>query len=293
MNTAPASPASESASPPASPASVTGSTAVTPTEGRHVLHAFFSIDRAAWQALKKNRRQRAAEDFVAAANRIPDCPGGQLILFSNVGPKADLGFMFLADDLHDVDRASKQLQSALGAGVLRPVFSYLSMTERSEYTTSEEEYMTQLAQEEGLSADSPEMADKMDAFRARMAKYTRDRLYPNLPNWPVVCFYPMSKRRVPSQNWYALPFTERRQLMLGHARVGRGYAGRVLQLITGSTGLDQMEWGVTLFARSLSDIKSIVYEMRFDPVSAQYADFGDFYIGLSMPATELLPRLAL
>jgi chlorite dismutase len=269
------------------------STTVPTTEGRHVLHAFYSLDRTAWQNLKKNRRQRALEDFKSATRTVADCPGGQLVLFSCVGPMADLGFIFLADDLHDLDRAGKQLQAALGPGVLRPVSSYLSLTERSEYTTSEEEYMAQVTAEEGLAPDSPEMSDKRDAFRARMAKYTRDRLYPNLPSWPVVCFYPMSKRRAPSQNWYALPFAERRQLMLGHARVGRTYSGRILQLITGSTGLDSMEWGVTLFARSLSEVKAIVYEMRFDPVSAHYADFGDFFIGLQMPAGELLNRLEL
>lgn len=266
---------------------------VPTTEGRHVLHAFYAVDRTAWQGLKKNRRQRALEEFRAAAGSVADCPGGQLVLFSCVGPKADLGLIFLADDLHDLDRAGKRLQSSLGPGVLRPTYSYLSLTERSEYTTTEEEYMAQVTAEEGWAADSPEMSDKIDAFRARMSKYLRDRLYPNLPAWPVVCFYPMSKRRVPSQNWYALPFDERRKLMLGHARVGRGYAGRILQLITGSTGLDTMEWGVTLFARSLSEVKAIVYEMRFDPVSAEYADFGDFFIGLQMPANELLGRLEL
>ena len=127
-----------------------------------------------------------------------------------------------------------------------------------------------------------------------MAKYLKDRLTPNLPDWPVICFYPMSKRRAAAgQNWYALDFPTRKKLMSGHARVGRNYAGRVLQLITGSTGLDDMEWAVTLFAKTTSDIKAIVYEMRFDEVSAQYAEFGEFFIGLQMPLDSLFARLSL
>ena len=141
---------------------------------------------------------------------------------------------------------------------------------------------------------SPEFEEKMAGFRARMAKYLSDRLQPLLPDWPVVCFYPMSKRRAgPGQNWYALDFPSRRKLMGGHARVGRTYAGRVLQLITGSTGLDDMEWAVTLFAKTTSEIKAIVYEMRFDEVSAQYAEFGEFFIGLQMPLDSLFARLNL
>jgi len=126
-----------------------------------------------------------------------------------------------------------------------------------------------------------------------MTKYLKDRLEPNLPDWPVVCFYPMSKRRVPGQNWYALDFDARKKLMAGHARVGRTYAGRVLQLITGSTGLDDGEWGVTLFSRTTSEIKSIIYEMRFDEVSAQYAEFGEFFIGIQMPLDSLYARLGM
>jgi chlorite dismutase len=133
----------------------------------------------------------------------------------------------------------------------------------------------------------------MRQFHERMEKYLKDRLYPNMPDWPVFCFYPMSKRRSENQNWYALPFEDRRKLMLGHARVGRQYSGRVRQLITGSTGLDDWEWGVSLFAHDIFDVKSIVYDMRFDEVSARYADFGEFYVGLQMPVDELFRRLQL
>lgn len=266
---------------------------ILPTEGRHVVHLFYQIERSVWDVMD-GRAQIAAKTALAeAVKEIRALPGTQLLHFSMVTPKADLGFMLLTPDLQQADAAAKRLGVSLGADVLSPVFSWLSMTERSEYTTSEEEYSQQLVTGEKLAAGSPEHGEKLEAFRTRMAKYLRDRLEPNLPDWPVVCFYPMSKRRVPGQNWYALDFEARKKLMAGHARVGRTYSGRILQLITGSTGLDDGEWGVTLFSRTTSDIKAIVYEMRFDAVSAEYAEFGEFFIGIQMPLDALFARLML
>lgn len=267
---------------------------VLPVEGRHVLHLFFRIDYTAWDLLEGSHRIAAKTALASLIQEIRATPGTQLLTFSIISPKADLGFMLLTSDLHIADAYAKQLALALGPGILMPEFSWFSMTERSEYTTSESEYAQQLEREENIAADSPEAKEKVEAFRTRMAKYLKDRLEPNLPDWPVVCFYPMSKRRGGTgQNWYALDFDARRKLMGGHARVGRKYAGRVLQLITGSTGLDDMEWGVTLFARTTSEIKAIVYEMRFDEVSAHYAEFGEFFVGLQMPLDLLFARLNL
>jgi hydrogen peroxide-dependent heme synthase len=217
----------------------------------------------------------------------------QLLTFAIVSPKADIGFMLLTDDLHVANGIEKKLTLSLGAEVLHPAFSFYSLTERSEYTTNEEDYAASLVGEKGLSRDSAELEQAIAEFRERMKKYVQDRLYPNMPDWPVFCFYPMTKRRNAGQNWYALPFEKRKDLMLGHGRIGRQYAGRVRQLITGSTGLDDAEWGVTLFAHDVFDIKSIVYQMRFDEVSAQYADFGEFYLGLQLPLDELFQRIQL
>jgi peroxiredoxin len=266
---------------------------VLPAEGRHVLHAFFRLDRARWNTLTAPQKDQAKVRFLELAAALSERPATQLLLLSHIGPEADWGFMLLIDDLRELDRASKALAGAFGPGVAIPVLQYFSLTESSEYTTSTDEYLQSLEKDEGLKPDSAEWSEKRTAFESRMKKYLHDRLYPNLPDWPVVCFYPMSKRRVVGQNWYALPFAERKELMKGHARVGRTYAGRILQLITGSTGLDAMEWGVTLFAREVSEIKAIVYEMRFDPVSAEYADFGDFTIGLQMKAEALWQTLGL
>lgn len=267
---------------------------VYPVEGRHVVHLFFRVDYAAWDLLEGSQRIVAKTALASLVQEIRATPATQLLTLSIVSPKADLGFMLLTRDLQTADSHAKQLALALGPGILTPEFSWLSMTERSEYTTSESDYARQLEHDEKVVPGSPDFEEKMVAFRTRMAKYLRDRLEPNLPDWPVVCFYPMSKRRAgPGQNWYALDFETRKKLMSGHARVGRQYAGRVLQLITGSTGLDDMEWAVSLFARTTSEIKAIVYEMRFDEVSAQYAEFGEFFIGLQMPLDSLFARLNL
>jgi len=266
---------------------------ILPHEGRHVIHLFFQIEHTQWGVLDPQEQREAKTALAGLVSEIRSLPDTQLLTFSVVTPKADLGFMMLTPDLQVADEMSKRLALALGPGVLTPTFSWLSMTERSEYTTSEEEYSATLQEEEGLASGSAAHGEKLEAFRARMAKYLKDRLQPNLPDWPVVCFYPMSKRRVPEQNWYALTFAERKKLMGGHARVGRTYSGRVLQLITGSTGLDDGEWGVTLFARTTSEIKAIIYEMRFDEVSAVYAEFGEFFIGIQMPLDALYHRLGL
>ena len=267
---------------------------VLPVEGRHVLHLFFRVDYAAWDLLEGNHRIAAKTTLASLVQEIRATPATQLLTFSIVSPKADLGFMLLTSDLHIADAYAKQLTLALGPGILMPEFSWFSMTERSEYTTSESEYAQQLEREENVAPESAAAKEKIEAFRTRMTKYLKDRLEPNLPDWPVICFYPMSKRRGGAgQNWYTLDFDSRKKLMGGHARVGRKYSGRVLQLITGSTGLDDMEWGVTLFARTTSEIKAIVYEMRFDEVSAHYAEFGEFFVGLQMPLDLLFARLNL
>ncbi len=267
--------------------------AILPTEGLHVVHLFFRVEHSQWELLDPKAKIAAKTALAELVREVRALPQTQLLLFSIVTPKADLGFMLLTPDLQVADAMAKRLALALGPDILTPTFTWLSMTERSEYTTSEEEYATTLIQEEGLAKDSPEFTEKIETFRARIEKYLQDRLYPNMPDWPVACLYPMSKRRAPGQNWYALDFDSRKKLMAGHARVGRTYAGRVRQLITGSTGLDDEEWFVTLFAHTTSELKSIVYEMRFDEVSTQYAEFGEFLIGIQLPLDSLYARLNL
>lgn len=261
---------------------------VIPLEGWHVLHLFYRIEYGQWQLLTADEQRRAKTRLAELVQEIRATPHTQLLTFSIVTPKADLGFMLLTPDLQTANAFEKRLSLALGPDVLTPAFSYLSMTESSEYTTSTADYTAQLEAEA-----HPEPEKALADFQQRMAKYLHDRLYPSLPAWPVICFYPMAKRRGEQDNWYALPFADRKRLMAGHAKIGRTWHGKILQLITGATGLDDSEWGVTLFAHDTFHIKGIVYEMRFDEVSARYGDFGEFYLGLQAPLDQLFQRLVL
>jgi hydrogen peroxide-dependent heme synthase len=255
--------------------------AVTPSEGWGVLHLFYGVDR-----------ERAAEPGgakgVLEAVEALEADGHQALVSATLGHKADLGVMALGPDLARL----QAFQTEMAAAPLTPAWSYLSLTELSEYMSTEEEERARLAAHtDGLSAEAIE--ERIEAWRARMAKYREDKLHPLLPRKRLMCFYPMSKRREEGANWYALPFEERRRLMGGHARVGMGYAGRVLQLITSSFAFDDWEWGVTLLADDPLALKDILYEMRFDEVSARYAEFGPFYVGLLGHPADVLRRVGL
>ncbi|GAA5123591.1 heme-dependent peroxidase [Luteolibacter yonseiensis] len=269
-------------------------TPLVPREGWHVMHLFYHVDHAQWSLYSDEEKRQAKTRLTELVQEIRSTPDTHLLVFSIATPKADLGFMLLTPDLQMANSYEKQLTLSLGAGVLSPAYSYLSMTESSEYTTTSAQYAEEtLVAEKGLAEGSPEFVAAMKEFDERMAHYLKHRLYPVLPDWPVICFYPMAKRRNGGDNWYSLDFEARKNLMAGHARVGRTYSGRILQLITGSTGLDEYEWGVTLLAKDTIDVRHIVYEMRFDEVTARYGEFGDFYIGMQLPLDVLFRRICL
>jgi chlorite dismutase len=203
----------------------------------------------------------ADPDAITAAVKAAEAEGDQVVTVAVLGHKADLGFMALGPDLWRLRR----LQTALAEAGLEVVDSYVSLTEISEYAQGVPDEMKQA------------------------------RLFPQLPPegkcaW---CFYPMSKRRNVGANWYTLPYDERHALMMEHGKSGRTFAGRVLQVITGSTGIDDYEWGVTLFAVNPDDLKEVVYTMRYDEASAIYAEFGPFYTGVVGSPEEVLSELAL
>jgi peroxiredoxin len=214
-----------------------------------------------WGVLHLFLRARPGFDAEAVVDAVKSfrAAAHQDVTFAVLGHKADVGVLAVGPDLWRL----RLLQTELAASGLDLADSYLSLTEVSEYA-------------EGMPPERLE-----------------PRLHPKLPpeGKPVVCFYPMSKRREVSGNWYMLPFEERRALMEGHGRKGREFAGRVLQLVTGSTGLDDWEWAVTLFATDPAAIKQCVSEMRFDPASAVYADFGPFVTGLVAPVEEVLAQV--
>ncbi|MFT6178379.1 MAG: chlorite dismutase [Akkermansiaceae bacterium] len=271
-------------------------TPLVPAEGWHVMHLFYSIDHTQWSLLSDSEQRQAKTELSELVQEIRSHEDTQLLVFAVATPKADIGFMLLTPDLLDATYFEKRLSLGLGPDVLTPTYSYLSQTERSEYTTSSEQYgKDTLVGEEGMTEGSEEYLAGLKEFDDRMVHYLKHRMYPVLPDWPVLCFYPMSKRRAAHDdyNWYSLDHAARAKLMKGHMKTGRSYAGKILQLITGSTGLDEHEWGVTLLAKDTIEIKNIVYEMRFDEVSARYGEFGDFYIGMQLPLNELFKRICL
>lgn len=247
---------------------------VRPSEGWGVIHLL----------LRARRGGGGADDVLAAIADFTATDPQQVIAFSVLGGRADVGVMALGPDLDALDAFSKRVL----AGPFEVVYSYVSLTESSEYTPTEADERARLE-----AAGEADVEGALEAWRRRMAAYLEDRLHPRLPARAVIAFYPMSKRRAEGANWYSLPFETRRELMAGHGRVGRTYAGRVLQLISGSTGLDDWEWGVTLLADDPAVIKEIVYEMRFDEVSARYGEFGPFYVGLVMDPRDALTRAGL
>ena len=198
----------------------------------------------------------ADAEAAAAAVKAGQGDDHQVVTFSVLGHKADLGFLAVGPDLVRL----RQLQSALQAAGLDVVDSYVSLTEVSEYA------------------------------KGMPAEMLSPRLYPQLPpeGMRAICFYPMSKRRDVGQNWYAQPYEERERLMLEHGTTGRTFRGRVVQLVTGSTGLDDYEWGVTLFGVHPDDLKEVVYTMRYDEASAVYAEFGPFFTGVVGEPADVL-----
>lgn len=261
--------------------------------GIHVMHLFYRIDRVRWSQLPagESGRTRDRVDALCAANAAASHP--RLVTFANVGGKADLAFMLYAADLGQLGKMHRDLEACFPPGVLQTVYTYLSVTELSEYMSSEEDNRRMLTEQERLEPGSEAFEKRFTELETRRKEYEYYRLQPELPDWEIMCFYPMNKRRAGNDNWYALDMATRRKLMGGHARVGRKYAGRVSQLITGSTGIDDWEWGVTLMAHQADAIKEIVYEMRFDEVSARYGDFGEFYVNLRLQPAGLWEHLGL
>jgi chlorite dismutase len=261
--------------------------------GWPVVHQFFRIDRARWQGLPPTARQAAIAEFSARLQQLGGEEGLQFLPMAGV-VKADFAFMAIHPELRRVQQLGQQLAATTLGTCLTPVYAFLSISEVSEYMSSSADWARQLVEEQKLDPASPEYAQSMASFEKRMAAYAEARVHPQLPkDMPVICFYPMSKARGETRNWYTLPFAERKQLMGGHGATGRKFAGRVLQLITSCTGLDDWEWGVTLFARDLKSIRDVVYEMRFDPGSAVYGLFGEFYVALRFAPAELAETLQL
>ncbi|MCC5948645.1 MAG: chlorite dismutase family protein [Nitriliruptoraceae bacterium] len=255
-----------------------------PGTGWGVLHLMYTVDhRRTAQA-----PEGAAKDVAACLERWQDTI--QLHVFSGLGHKADLLLMALSDDLSQLRALQTELNVLGAAAGLDLADSYLSLTEGSEYTETPERYRETMA---AKGVEGEDLDHRVAQFAERMEKYTESKLHPQMPDWQLLCFYPMSHRREGDDNWYALDYEERKRLMAEHGKSGRAYTGRVLQLVSGSTGLDGWEYAVSLFAHDLADVKSIVYTMRYDEASVRYAEFGDFWIGIRREPAVLVEEIGL
>lgn len=260
------------------------------TEGWHCLHMYYRINASALKALSPEEREAGRREVIDILNPEGDYVPVRLQVSVVTGHRADLGLMMMDADPLKIDAIVQRLRASPLGTVLEPAWSFVSITEISEYVPSVEQYAERLRREGGSPEDAAFQA-RINAYQQRLPMMNHQRLYPDFPPFPVMTFYPMNKARHPLANWYMEPFSVRSEMMAEHATSGIRFAGRVSQLITASTGFDDWEWGVTLWSRSPEHIKEIVYQMRFDKASAKYAEFGPFYVSYIMGAREALEHL--
>lgn len=254
-------------------------------EGATVLHQMFRFRRQEWRKLSASQKQEIAGEAAAVLGKMEQTPEGQSALFSLFGHKGDLLLVNFRNSFAQLKSAELQIANLRLSDILEPTTSYLSVVELGLYESSVKMY--RYLQDQGIEPDSPEWKAVIQETLERQREAMRPRLYPQIPSSRYICFYPMDRRRGEEKNWYQLPIEERQRQMEEHGMVGRKYAGIVKQIITGSIGFDDWEWGVDLFADDPLEFKKLIYEMRFDEVSAVYALFGTFYVGVRCPASGL------
>ena len=247
-------------------------------EGYSVLHQMFRFRWQAWRPLRPTQKAEIADEAAQVLKGWEESTSGQSALFSMLGHKGDLMLVHFRESFDELNRAEMQLSHLRLSDYLEPATSYLSVIELGLYESTLKTYR-ELA-DRGLEPHSEEWNRAIQETLSRQREAMRPRLFPDIPKNRYICFYPMDRRRGEDKNWYTLPIEERARQMNEHGLVGRRYAGEVRQIITGSIGFDDWEWGVDLFADDPLVFKKLIYEMRFDEVSAVYALFGTFYIGV-------------
>ncbi len=260
---------------------------VVPSQGWHCSHYCYRIDRAALAQLAPQDRRAGCDAFLSAMQPDASLRPERLQGYITSGHRADWILMMMDPDPLKIDAVHQQILSGPLGPAIEPTWSFVSMSEISEYVPTVERYRERLLAE-GEQAGTPAFEAKMNAYERRLPIMNQQRLSPDFPEWPSACFYPMSKSRDVGKNWYTEPFSRRNSLMAEHARSGIAFAGRVSQLITVGVGLDDWEWMVTLWGRNPEYLREIVYKMRFDEASAVYAEFGPFYVGYRASAEEIL-----
>jgi chlorite dismutase/heme-degrading monooxygenase HmoA len=242
-------------------------------EGWYALHDFRTIDWDAWRDTPDREREQVlaeAVEHMESTAAVEDAEDGATAIYSILGHKADVLVLHLRPSSAHIGALERRFEQTGFAGYTERTTSFVSVTEASGYSERARDYF-----EGDLDEDSG------------LANYIQTRLHPRIPDATHVCFYPMDKRRQPEQNWYELPFEERADHMAAHGDIGRDYGGRIVQMITGAIALDDWEWGVTLWGDDLTDMKDLLYEMRFDPSTSQFAEFGSFYIGRRIEPGDL------
>ena len=259
-------------------------------EGASVLHQMFRFRRSEWRKLNEAQTNDFINEAASALAEMEEGSEGQSALYSLFGHKGDLLLVHFRNSFEQLKSAELKIASLRLNDFLEPTTSYLSVVELGLYESSVKTYRA--LQEKGVEPDSPEWNAAIRETVERQKEAMRPRLYPQIPPARYICFYPMDRRRGEEKNWYQLPIEERQRQMEEHGLVGRKYAGIVKQIITGSIGFDDWEWGVDLFADDPLEFKKLIYEMRFDEVSAVYALFGTFYVGVRCPAAGLSDLLS-
>ena len=254
-------------------------------EGYATLHQMFRFRWPAWRTLPAPERSEILKQAQTAFSALEQHTPGGSAFFSLLGHKADLMFLHFRDSFADLNQVELQLAQLRLTDYLEPTHSYLSVIELGLYESTTKIYKA--LTDRGIEPHSEEWNREIQQTLDRQREAMRPRLFPAIPPNRYVCFYPMDRRRGEQTNWYTLPIEERARQMNEHGMVGRRYAGEVKQIITGSIGFDDWEWGVDLFADDPLVFKKLIYEMRFDQVSAVYALFGQFYVGLRVPAASL------
>jgi chlorite dismutase len=257
-------------------------------EGSFLLHQFFRFDWKAWRSCADGEKEKIAAAGVAALQRLeraaPDSPV-RTALFSQLGHKGDLMLIHFRDSLEALNQVELDLAQTKLYDFLELCHSYVSVVELGLYESSRKTW--EAAAAKGLEPGSPEFQAEVAASLERASAAMAPRLFPAVPEAKYLCFYPMDRKRGGQVNWYTVPFAERQRMMQEHGLIGRRYGEVVKQIISGSIGLDDWEWGVDLFADDPVVFKKLIYEMRFDEVSAVYALFGQFFISLRLPVERL------
>ncbi len=263
-------------------------------EGAAMLHQFFQFDWKAWRESSAVDQEVIAAQAIAALKKL-EIPSGEpseparTALFSQLGHKGDLILVHFRDSFAALNQVELDLAQLRLYDYLTLTHSYVSVVELGLYESSAKTWSA--AAQKGFTPNTPEWNADVAETLARSANAMRPRLYPAFPEAKYFCFYPMDRKRDEQINWYSVPFAERQAMMHEHGLIGRRYGDVVKQIISGSIGMDDWEWGVDLFADDPVVFKKLIYEMRFDKVSAEYALFGQFFLGLRLPIDHLGPWL--